>query len=281
MALTHKLFVSIKAIIVLLFTLYSSDNNYLLYLNNPETVKTSGILHQKKYTSNSKVRYFVHYKNGSDKNQKFYMTSDKKIKNLKKSFSSHFRPEYAGATAVKNFFTNPKYYSNLNISSILTPDQTISGIFEGDIEQGTNIVCKIGNDNNKINSLDVYQLDYELNKNIEISLNKKQSFKVGEIIDGKVDGQYGSNINIQVNPKETGILKLSFSPRGGDGILVFMHRGIIHTTKLVSVKKTYDVLAVFVQKDKPETFTIIPLGGLNYPLRLDFELKNYFTDKMA
>ena len=133
MALTHKLFVSIKAIVLLLFSLYSSDNNYLLYLNNPETVKTSGILHQKKYTSNSKVRYFVHYKNGTDKNQKFFMTSDKKIKNLKKSFSSNQRPEYAGAQAVKNFFTNPSYYSALNICSTLEPDETISGIFEGQI----------------------------------------------------------------------------------------------------------------------------------------------------
>lgn len=281
MALTHKLFVSIKAIIVLLFSLYSSDNNYLLYLNNPETVKTSGILHQKKYTSNSKVRYFVHYKNGSDKNQKFYMRSDKKIKNLKKSFSSNQRPEYAGAQAVKNFFTNPRLYSSLNIYSTLEPDETISGIFEGEIEQGTNVICKIGNDNNKINSLDVYQLDYNINKNFILDSNKKISFRMGEIIDGKVDGQYGSDINVLINPKQNGMLKLSFSPRGGDGILVFMHRGIIHSTKLLSAKKTYDVFSVYVEKDKPETFTFIPLGGLNYPLRIDFELKNYFTDYMA
>ncbi len=281
MALTHKLFVSIKAVIVLLFTLYSSDNNYLLYLNNPETVKTSGILHQKKYTSNSKVRYFVHYKNGSDKNQKFFMKSDKKIKNLKKSFSSNQRPEYAGAQAVKNFFTNPSYYSALNICSTLEPDETISGIFEGQIEKDTSIVCKIGNENNKINSLDVYQLDYNINKSFILNLNEKISFRIGEIIDGKVDGQYGSDINVQINPKQSGILKLSFSPRGGDGILVFMHRGIIHSTKLLSAKKTYDVFSVYVEKDKSETFTFIPLGGLNYPLRLDFELKNYFNDKMA
>lgn len=281
MALTHKLFVSIKAIVALLFSLYSADNNYLLYLNNPETVKTSGILHQKKYTSNSKVRYFVHYKNGSDKNQKFFMKSDKKIKNLKKSFSSNQRPEYAGAQAVKNFFTNASYYSALNIYSTLEPDETISGIFEGEIEKDTNIVCKIGNENNKINSLDVYQLDYNINKNFILSLNQKISFRIGEIIDGKVDGQYGSDINVQINPKQSGILKLSFSPRGGDGILVFMHRGIIHSTKLLSAKKTYDVFSVYVEKDKSETFTFIPLGGLNYPLRLDFELKNYFNDKVA
>lgn len=281
MALTHKLFVSIKAVVVLLLSLYFSDNNYLLYLNNPETVKTSGILHQKKYTSNSKVRYFVHYKNGTDKNQKFYLTSDKKIKNLKKSFSSNQRPEYAGAEAVKNFFTNPKFYTVLNIYSILEPEETISGIFEGEIEKGTNVVCKIGNENKKINSLDIYQLDYDINKTVSLSLNQKNSFNIGEIIDGKVDGQYGSNINVQINPQENGILKLSFSPRGGDGILVFMHRGIIHKTKLLPAKKTYSVLSVYVEKNKVETFTFIPLGGLNYPIRLDFQLSNYFTENMA
>jgi hypothetical protein len=281
MALTHKLFVSIKAAVILLMTLYFSDNNYLLYLNNPETVKTSGILHQKKYISNSKVRYFVHYKNGTDKNQKFYIKSDKKIKNLKKSFSTNQRPEYAGAQAVKNFFTNPVIYNVLNISSVLEPEETISGIFEGEIEKGTNVICKIGNENNKIDSLDVYQLDYDINKSFSLNLQQKNSFKIGEIIDGKVDGQYGSNINVQVKPNENGVLKLSFSPRGGDGILVFMHRGIIHTTKLLPAKKTYEVISVYVEKNKTETFTFIPLGGLNYPIRLDFRLSNYFTENMA
>lgn len=281
MALTHKLFVSIKGILILLITLYCSDNNYLLYLNNPETVKTSGILHQKKYTSNSKVRYFVHYKNGTEKNQKFYMTSDKKINNFKKSFSSNYRPEYAGAFAVKNFFSNPMTQTTLNISSVLEPEETISGIFEGEIQKDTNIVCKIGNENNKISSLDIYQMDYDINKKLEISLNQKYSFNIGEIIDGKVDGQYGSNINVQINPNQTGLLRLTFSPRGGDGILVFKHKGIIHKTKLLPAKKTYDVITVPVEKNKPETFTFIPIGGLNYPIRLDFELKNKMPENVA
>ena len=34
------------------------------------------------------------------------------------------------------------------------------------IEKGTNVICKIGNDNNKINSLDIYQLDYDINKSL-------------------------------------------------------------------------------------------------------------------
>ena len=86
------------------------------------------------------------------------MTSDKKIKNLKKSFSTHNSPEYAGAFAVKNFFTNPVIYTSLNISSILEPEETISGIFEGEIEKGTNVICKIGNENNKINRLTLTEI---------------------------------------------------------------------------------------------------------------------------
>lgn len=281
MALTHKLFVSIKAIIVILITLYCSDNNYLLYLNNPETVKTSGILHQKKYTSNSKVRYFVHYKNGTEKNQKFYFKSDKKINNLKKSFSSDFRPEFAGAYAVKNFFSNPTKQGLLNIYSILEPDETISGIFEGEIQKDTSLVCKIGNDNNIINSIDVYQMDYDINKKIDMCINQKINFNIGEIIDGKVDGQYGSNINVQINPSQNGLLTLSFSPRGGDGILVFKHKGIIHKTKLLPAKKKYHVITIFVEQNKTETFTFIPIGGLNYPIRLEFEMKNKISGNVA
>ena len=124
-------------------------------------------------------------------------------------------------------------------------------------------------------------MDYDINKKLEISLNQKYSFNIGEIIDGKVDGQYGSNINVQINPNQTGLLRLTFSPRGGDGILVFKHKGIIHKTKLLPAKKTYDVITVPVEKNKPETFTFIPIGGLNYPIRLDFELKNKMPENVA
>jgi hypothetical protein len=71
---------------------------------------------------------------------------------------------------------------------------------------------------------------------------------------------------------KSGIMKMSFSPRGGDGLLVFSHRGKITMTKFVSVKDEEDVLNIKVEKNVPEVFTFIPIGGLNYPIRINFSL---------
>ena len=38
------------------------EKTQFIYLNNPETLKTTGILHKKKYSQNTNVRYFFHFK---------------------------------------------------------------------------------------------------------------------------------------------------------------------------------------------------------------------------
>ena len=101
------------------------------------------------------------------------------------------------------------------------------------------------------------------------------SINIGEKIDGTVLGQYGSDIKLYVNPMKSGVMKMSFSPRGGDGLLVFSHRGKITMTKFVSVKEELNVLNLKVEKNVPEVFTFIPIGGLNYPIKINFSL----TDK--
>ena len=104
------------------------------------------------------------------------------------------------------------------------------------------------------------------------------SVVIGEKIEGTVLGQYGSDIKLTVIPRKSGIMKMSFSPRGGDGLLVFSHKGKITMTDFVSVKKESDVLCIKVEKNVPEVFTFIPIGGLNYPIKINFNLYD-FTDK--
>ena len=281
MALTHKLLISLKCIILLLSTLYYSDNNYLLYLNNPETINKSGVLHDKKYTHNTRVRYFVHYKNGTDKPQKFYMNSDLKVKSLKKSFNIHFLPDRAGAYSIKNFLTAKQTTAPLNVYSVLQPDETISGILEGEFQQNDRVVCRLGVENNPINCLDVLQLDYTLEKSLDVYMKIPASVIIGEKIEGTVLGQYGSDIKLTVIPRKSGLMKMSFSPRGGDGLLVFSHRGKITMTEVVSVKNESDVICFKAEKNVPEVFTFIPIGGLNYPIKINFNLYEFIDKNIA
>lgn len=275
MAFSLKLLAVIKFLITALFVINFNQTSYLLYLNNPETINKSGILHDKRYNTNTRVRYFVHYKNGTDKPQKFFMNSDLKVKSLRKSFNSNFLPDRAGANSIKNFFTAKTVNAPLAVYCQLNPEDTISGIIEGEFQKGDRVVCRLGVENNSIDYIDILQTNYKLQKNLDLYMKIPASINIGEKIDGTVLGQYGSDIKLYVNPMKSGVMKMSFSPRGGDGLLVFSHRGKITMTKFVSVKEELNVLNLKVEKNVPEVFTFIPIGGLNYPIKINFSL----TDK--
>jgi hypothetical protein len=209
------------------------------------------------------------------------MNSDLKVKSLKKSFNAHFLPDRAGAFSIKNFFTAKQSTSALSVYCKLQPEETISGIIEGEFQQNDRVVCRLGVEDNPINYLDVLQLDYKLEKSLDLYMKISSSVVIGEKIDGTVLGQYGSDIKLTVIAHKSGIMKMSFSPRGGDGLLVFSHRGKITMTKFVSVKEEEDVLCLKVEKNVPEIFTFIPIGGLNYPIKINFNLYDFTYQNIA
>lgn len=275
MTLSLKLLLSMKSAILAMFVITTSKPSYFVYLNNPETVTSTGILHKKTFEKNSHVRYFFHYVNGTDKSQKFSVKNKETVLNFKKSVNTDERPEFAGALSVKNFLNAKPQNSKINISSEVSPNETISGILEGNFQKGDCVVYKLGNEDTALSSFDIYQDDYNFDIPINIGFDSSVQFKLGGGIENAVKGQYGSNINIVVNPKETGILKMTFSPRGGAGLLVFSNRGKIFITKLMPAFKKYNAFMISVEKGKKETFTFIPCGGLNYPINLDFSLQQF------
>jgi hypothetical protein len=275
MTLSLKLLLTMKSAILALFVLATNKPSYYVYLNNPETVTSTGILHKKTFEKNSHVRYFFHYLNGTDKSQQFSIKNKEIVTNFKKSINTDERPEFAGALTVKNFLKAETKNCKINITSNVNPEETISGILEGDFQKGDSITYKFGNNDLDLSSFDIYQSEYNFDIPINIGFDSAVQFKLGGGIENTVKGQYGSNINIVVNPKETGILKMTFSPRGGAGLLVFSNRGKIFITKLMPAFKKYDAFMISVEKGKKETFTFIPCGGLNYPINLDFSLQQF------
>jgi hypothetical protein len=279
MALLSKTFLFLKSLLTLSFFAVSNQPSYFLYLNNPETLTKTGIVHEKKIQKDTKIRYFLHFKNGTKSNQTFSFSTQKPVENLKKSFNSHELPERAGALTSKNFMLSKEKTSKISFSSSLSPETTISGIVEGIFKKDDVIKVQFGNTKNKIETFDFYQSAYSFQKDISLDLNSVVSYRLGDREEVMVPGGYGSNINLNVTPKQTGILKLSCSPRGGAGILVYSHRGIIYMTKLIPARANYNVMYLSVEKNKTETFTFIPCGGLNYPIRLDFSLSSVLVDE--
>ena len=274
--------ISIKLVLLFVFSFMfgsMANQNCLIYLNNPETLTKTGVLHKKTFQNNTRVRYFFHYKNGTNKTQKFVFSCKGLVNNLKKSITTHESPEIVGANTARNFLKSKEKNSQVNLVSYVEPNVTISGILEGDFLKGNLVTCYFGNKETIIDSLDVYQPSYDFDFNFNVDLKNKASYRLGDGIQNTVRGQYGSDVNIIINPKETGILKMTFNPRGGKGLLVFNNRGKIYMTNLELPRKDYQVLMIQVEKGKKETFTFIPTGGLNFPIQIDFTLQSTINDK--
>ena len=280
MTFIGKLILITKMTVLSLFLSITNKDSYLVYLNNPETIKSPGLVHSQSFKKNSNVRYFFHYKNGTKKPMLFVIKSNNKLENLKKSINTDFRPEIAGAKSAERFLSSTPQNSIVNFSSSIMPECTVSGILEANFEKNDSIEYYFDN-KNEISKFNVYQEIYNYNYSYDVSLNSKVDYRLGENIENTVKGLYGSNINIKITPKESGILKLSFSPRGGTGLLVFSNKGKIYSTKLYNAKSFNEAFVCNVEKNVAETFTFIPLGGLNYPIQLSFSLHSYENTKVA
>lgn len=269
-----------KLLITLVFFIFSSGSQSsiegdekFVFMNNPETLKTTGILHQKKFSQDSTTRYFFHYKNGTNQPQKFKILSTATIRNIKFGCDIDERPEAAGPKALRKFLSSKNHDEKLNFTRVLKPNFTVTGIIEGEFKKDTNIKFQLG-DTEKIIAKDKFQNEYSFDINLGLDFFQTTKYRLGENIKGAIPGQYGSNVNLIIKPANSGIMKFEFSPRGGQGLLIFTYRGRIFSTDVKSAYKKAEVMYIYVEKDRLETITFIPIGGFNYPIELIFSLHN-------
>lgn len=280
MALLTKLFILIKAIFVSLY-LITSSNSYFVYLNSPETLTKPGIIHKQNFTKNSQIRYFYHFKNGTEEKKKFSVTSNEIVKNVKKGSYSDLYPEKAGAKAAENFLKSKPSNFKINFTSILKPEETISGIIEGEFQKNDTIIYKFGNSEQILESFVSTQDKYKHDIFMNVDYGNSVRYRLGENVNCTVKGQYGNDIVINISPKNSGILKMSFSPRGGHGLVVYENRGKVFTSEIKPAGKKIDSVVLFVEKDKKESFKFMPLGGVNYPIELEFSLHTFLSNDLS
>lgn len=280
MTLLTKLFILLKTT-MLSFYLITSSKPYFVYLNSPETLTKPGIIHKQKFTQDSNIRYFYHFKNGTDEKKKFSITTKETVKNVKKGSYSDLYPEKAGAKAAENFLKSTPSNMKLNFSSILKPEETISGIIEGDFQKNDTIMYAFGNSNEKIDSLVSIQDKFKHDFSMFIDYEKPSKFRLGQNIENTVKGQYGNDIVLNVTPKNSGILKLTFSPRGGHGLVVYENRNKVFCSDIKSAGKKSNTMVLYVEKNKKETFKFMPLGGVNYPIELEFSLHTFISNDLS
>jgi len=280
MALLTKLFILIKATMVSLY-LITSSKPYFIYLNSPETLKKPGIIHKQSFTKNSHIRYFYHFKNGTEEKKQFSVSTNNIVNNVKKGSYSDLYPEKAGAKAAENFIKSTPTNLKINFSSILKPEETISGIIEGDFQKNDTIIYKFGKSDELMDSFVSIQDKYKHDIFMNVDYNNSVKYRLGENINNSVKGQYGNDIVLNITPKNSGILKMSFSPRGGHGLVVYENRGKVFASDIKSTGKKVDSVVLFVEKDKKESFKFMPLGGVNYPIELEFSLHTFLSNDLS
>jgi DNA-binding beta-propeller fold protein YncE len=276
-----KMLWTMKSMVFSLLISTSFQSSQFIYLNNPETLNQTGILHKKKIIKNTQIRYFFHYKNGTKENQNFSIWNKKTVFGLRKSINISLTPEKAGYLSAKGFLLNNKTDSSLNFSCKLKPYEVVSGMIEGNFSKGDEVVYKFGESTELIETLEVIQSDFSFDIPLVLEKNKISSYRLGDGIPYTVRGQYGSDVIVNIKPKETGWMKLSFSPRGGTGALVFENKGKVYFTNFEKTKSYNDSSLIYVVKDKTEKIRFIPFGGLNYPIVLDFKYVEGYNPKVA
>ena len=276
-----KMLWTMKSIVFSLLISTSFQSSQFIYLNNPETLNQTGILHKKKIIKNTQIRYFFHYKNGTRENQNFSVWNKKTVFGLKKSINISLEPEKAGYLSAKGFLSSNKTDSSLNFSCKLKPNEVVSGIIEGNFAKGDEVLYKFGESSDPIETLDLVQSNFSFDIPLVLEKNKKSSYRLGDGLPYTVRGQYGSDITINIKPKETGWMKLSFSPRGGTGALVFENKGKVYSTDFEPAKTMNEATMIYVEKDKTEYIRFIPFGGLNYPILLNFQYVENYNPEIA
>ena len=85
MALLSKFLFTAKMVLSFYIAAIATNQNQFVYLNMPETLIKPGIVHKKQFTKNTKARYFVHFKNGTNSSQSFTFKSQYNVENFRKS----------------------------------------------------------------------------------------------------------------------------------------------------------------------------------------------------
>ena len=281
MTFFSKILWTVKSAVLSLLISTDFQSSQFIYLNNPETITQTGVLHNKKITKDTKIRYFFHYKNGTKDNQKFTIKNNKEVKNLKKSINICDAPEVAGYLSAEGFLRATKKDTKINFNCTIKPDETVSGILEGNFYKGDEILYKFGSTDNKIDTINIAQQEH--NYSVLLALDKKRgsTYRLGDGIPGTIRGQYGHDIIVEIKPKDTGWMKISFSPRGGTGALVFENKGKVYSTDFEPAKTMNEATMIYVEKDKTEYIRFIPFGGLNYPILLNFTIVEGYNSDIA
>ena len=263
------------SIILLLFAPPAyAQSKTLHYLNIPESVRVPGIIGQGVILPGAHARIFFHFANKTSGDLTFKLSTDEMLKNHKSSLSTEYFPGDAGSKAVSRFLWDHSIASpaRIDLSQVVKPGWTISGIVEGDATKVTSYVASLGDGPVVPGMVTLTSNLPEWCSSFTLLDQQTKRILIGEKHSG-IDGDYGCTdiIQIKSGAKVARKLKITISPRGGSASVPYTINNNLRNTGLLQARSK-NVIYCPINPGETLTFTTIPAGGFNYPVRIEVSL---------
>jgi hypothetical protein len=240
-----------------------------IYLNNPEKIYSSGSIIEHRFNEESKNKFFFHYINKTNRNIKFNLYSSF-VSNASFGLNIDKDPGRAGSNATVSFLKNNKIDGQVKKTILLQPNQTVSGAIEGKFKKDSVFKISFDNSSKKINH--VLLIDDDWQKVYNYQIEDFAIHRLGENPPNDINGQFGYEVCLNLDVKKSGILKMSYSPRGGSGNIIFKYKDKIYESGFKKAYSRNDFLYIKVQKDENHKFFFYPIGGIDYPIEIRFDI---------
>lgn len=238
----------------------------LIFLNDPERVRQGGTLFLKPYNANTSTRVFYHYLNCTGAKTDFVVTTSGEVTCFGAGNSTHYRPEVAGYTATRRYFTTtatpPRTSRGELLRIALDAGDTVSGVFDfASDSPGAMRVAMVPHGKTSDGAAMVPKSNalFSQTVNQEIELKPGKSVRIGA---GGKRGEYGIVFSIKFDAAQC---RLEVSPRGGPLSLVYMVGSAVKSTGCIHARGRSNLL---IEAKGPTVVRMMPQGGSSYPLEI-------------
>ena len=260
--------------------------DHLLFCNRPEKMRLPGAYADAALIANRTYTIFFHYKNATNAAGPLVIAlhgsrGEPITLDVRKGVADPQRdPPLAGRQAMARFLSSPekRYFGTggARFALRLAAKQIASGVMTVKADQDARLRIYFRHNRWTVPGARAVAIDAP-RRDIQVSLGPdalKQYVRIGTPeagMDPRLDGTYGLLYAFRVDAPEGRKVRVSFSPRGGQGGLVGSVGGLLRQSRIVGAAG-WAVFCVARVGANGLVLTTSPFGGVFYPVELVFEL---------
>jgi hypothetical protein len=279
----------IFALFVCLCPLTAQAQDRLIYCNQPERVRSRGVLASAYLEPGKTYQVFYHYRNETGRSAEFVVAlsgtgGGPLAFTARQGLADPTDdPPSAGEQAMARYFNRRDtplvaQDGTAQFSYRLGHRDVASGVLTITAKTRAKLALYFGNNDALVPGAQTMIVDTPRCE-VEIPLSKinpKQIYRIGKPesgIDSRMDGSYGMIYAFKLDAPVGSRVRVSFSPRGGQSGLVGTLNGALVRSPILQATERAVVCEAKITQSGAVLVTS-PFGGVFYPVELTFELQN-------